>query len=285
LGIYSSEHLPRHITAVLLRVDLYRLRAIWLMNPTLAAVPNMPSRAPLSIEAVAFAQGIDQHNTLDGVVAATADVGRRFGIETLAFCMIPNRQQGFADTLLARKWPKWPEEWFSDYNRNNYIRIDPVAHELRSATRPFRWSDIRVDATKREGMALMHRRRDFGFNDAVVVPVHNPTGLPAFVSLSGRHIDVPDAELLPLYVVALSAFERVRDLQKPMVKPKLQLSPREREVLTWVADGKSAWEIGMILNISKRTADEHVKTAARKLGVRSRSHAVAIALKDRHILT
>jgi LuxR family quorum sensing-dependent transcriptional regulator len=69
-----------------------------------------------------------------------------------------------------------------------------------------------------------------------------------------------------------------------MVKLKLQLSPREREVLTWVADGKSAWEIGMILNISKRTADEHVKTAARKLGVRNRSHAVAIALKDRHIL-
>jgi LuxR family quorum sensing-dependent transcriptional regulator len=240
----------------------------------------MPLRAALSIEAVAFAQGIDQHNTLDGVVAATADVGGRFGIETLVFSSLPNHQQDFADTLLALKGP---EEWFSEYNRNNYIRIDPVANELRSATRPFRWSDIRVDL-KHEGAALMHLRRDFGFNDAVIVPVHNPAGLPAFVSLSGRHIDVPDAELLPLYVVALSAFERVRDLQKPMVKPKLQLSPREREVLTWVANGKSAWEIGMILNISKRTADEHVKTAARKLGVRNRSHAVAIALKDRHIL-
>jgi LuxR family quorum sensing-dependent transcriptional regulator len=135
-----------------------------------------------------------------------------------------------------------------------------------------------------EGAALMHRRRDFGFNDAVVVPVHNPAGLPAFVSLSGCQIEVPDAELLPLYVVALCAFERVRDLQLLTSKPKPVLTPREREVLTWVANGKSAWEIGIILNISKRTVDEHVQTAAKRLGAQNRSHAVAIALKDHQVL-
>ena len=61
------------------------------------------------------------------------------------------------------------------------------------------------------------------------------------------------------------------------------LTPREREVLTWVAQGKSAWEIGEILNIGKRTVDEHVQTAARKLDAANRVQAVAIALRERLI--
>jgi LuxR family quorum sensing-dependent transcriptional regulator len=50
-----------------------------------------------------------------------------------------------------------------------------------------------------------------------------------------------------------------------------------------VAKGKSAWEIGEILHITKRTVDEHVRTAARKLGAVNRPHAVAIALRARII--
>jgi LuxR family quorum sensing-dependent transcriptional regulator len=47
-----------------------------------------------------------------------------------------------------------------------------------------------------------------------------------------------------------------------------------------VANGKSAWEIGEILHITKRTVDEHVQTAVRKLGADNRTHAVAIALSE-----
>jgi DNA-binding CsgD family transcriptional regulator len=58
------------------------------------------------------------------------------------------------------------------------------------------------------------------------------------------------------------------------------LTLREAEVLTWVARGKSAWEIGEILRITKRTVDEHVQTAVRKLGASNRTHAVALALGE-----
>ena len=61
------------------------------------------------------------------------------------------------------------------------------------------------------------------------------------------------------------------------------LTPREREVLAWVAQGKSAWEIGEILDIAKRTVDEHAQTAVRKLGAVNRTHAVAIAVRERII--
>jgi len=61
------------------------------------------------------------------------------------------------------------------------------------------------------------------------------------------------------------------------------LTPRELEVLAWVAQGKSAWEVGKVLHIKKRTVDEHVQTIIRKLGAVNRTQAVAIALHSRII--
>jgi DNA-binding CsgD family transcriptional regulator len=63
------------------------------------------------------------------------------------------------------------------------------------------------------------------------------------------------------------------------------LTPREREVLGWVALGKSTREISEILGIASRTVDEHVKAAGRKLDAANRTHAVAIALRERIIGT
>jgi DNA-binding CsgD family transcriptional regulator len=56
------------------------------------------------------------------------------------------------------------------------------------------------------------------------------------------------------------------------------LSSREREVLQWVARGKTAPEIGCILGISKRTVDFHVSSAVQKLQAANRTHAVALAI-------
>jgi LuxR family transcriptional regulator, quorum-sensing system regulator BjaR1 len=64
---------------------------------------------------------------------------------------------------------------------------------------------------------------------------------------------------------------------------QLPLTSRESEVLFWVANGKSTAEIAGILHISKRTVDEHVQTSIRKLDAANRTHAVAIALRDRII--
>jgi len=47
------------------------------------------------------------------------------------------------------------------------------------------------------------------------------------------------------------------------------LSPRELECLEWAAQGKSAWEIGCILGISRYTVASYLESAKEKLGVRT----------------
>lgn len=84
-----------------------------------------------------------------------------------------------------------------------------------------------------------------------------------------------------IYIITLYAFDRIHQLAAAKSEKRPPLTLREREVLAWSSPGKSAWEIGEILNLAKRTVDEHAKTAMRKLGARTRTQAVAIAIRKR----
>ena len=55
------------------------------------------------------------------------------------------------------------------------------------------------------------------------------------------------------------------------------LTLREREVLWWAAQGKSAWESGEILHITERTVDQHTQnaTSSAPSTARGRRHGVA----------
>jgi DNA-binding NarL/FixJ family response regulator len=60
---------------------------------------------------------------------------------------------------------------------------------------------------------------------------------------------------------------------------KPTLTPRESEVLAFVADGLSHEEIGQRLSISPETVRTHVRKACERLNARTRTHAVATALR------
>jgi DNA-binding CsgD family transcriptional regulator len=55
------------------------------------------------------------------------------------------------------------------------------------------------------------------------------------------------------------------------------LSPREAQVLGWVAQGKTNKEIGVILELSPRTVQKHLEHIYRKIYVESRTAAAAKA--------
>ncbi len=61
------------------------------------------------------------------------------------------------------------------------------------------------------------------------------------------------------------------------------LTPREELCLNWVAQGKTSWEIGVILGITERTVNFHIQNASSKLGVSNRQAAIARALIDGRI--
>jgi DNA-binding CsgD family transcriptional regulator len=57
------------------------------------------------------------------------------------------------------------------------------------------------------------------------------------------------------------------------------LTPRELETLRWTMEGKTAWEVGVLLGISERTVVFHVNNAMHKLGSINKQQAVLKALR------
>lgn len=59
----------------------------------------------------------------------------------------------------------------------------------------------------------------------------------------------------------------------------LPLTPRQLEILAYVASGLELDEIARELQISRHTVKDHLSNAIRALEARNRSHAVALAVK------
>ncbi|HEX3138839.1 MAG TPA: response regulator transcription factor [Rhizobacter sp.] len=55
------------------------------------------------------------------------------------------------------------------------------------------------------------------------------------------------------------------------------LTPREAEVLSWVAKGKTNRDVGEILGMSPRTVNKHLEHVFEKLGVETRAAAASLA--------
>ncbi|AIO26872.1 TPA: LuxR C-terminal-related transcriptional regulator [Burkholderia cepacia] len=56
------------------------------------------------------------------------------------------------------------------------------------------------------------------------------------------------------------------------------LSTRECEVLKWAAEGKTAYEIGMILGLTERTINFHISRSIAKLDASNKTNAVVKAV-------
>ena len=123
---------------------------------------------------------------------------------------------------------------------------------------------------------MMQVTGDFGLAHGFTVPIDGPRGFESCVAMAGPRVELPPHVRPGLHLMALHAFERMRSILRPRPRVSPPLTAREREVLAWVANGKSAWEIGEILSIGKRTVDEHAQTAFRKLGAVNRTHAVLL---------
>ena len=65
----------------------------------------------------------------------------------------------------------------------------------------------------------------------------------------------------------------------PQSLKSMGLTQRETEVLSWVAEGKSNIDVGLILGVHSVTVKKHLEYIFQKMGVETRTAAVAFALR------
>lgn len=129
-----------------------------------------------------------------------------------------------------------------------------------------------------------------GLDHAIALPLHIDDRLIVAFVLNRRHRDFSerDSELLELVRPHLAAMYRqsytLDEARRALAASgdpapattsdaMTALTPREREVLAWVAAGKSNAQVASILGTMPRTVAKHLERVYEKLGVESRTAA------------
>jgi DNA-binding NarL/FixJ family response regulator len=85
--------------------------------------------------------------------------------------------------------------------------------------------------------------------------------------------------------VSRSVAERLSSLLQEGDSPQNELTPRELEVLQELVTGKTNQEIGLIMGVSEKTVEKHLRRIFEKMGVVSRVDAAVRALREGWIET
>ncbi|WP_246179608.1 LuxR family transcriptional regulator [Microvirga thermotolerans] len=231
-------------------------------------------------EAFAFIEGLDLLTAPESVVDAMEASFSRFGFENFIVTGLPHPDQRIERLVLLKKWPV---EWYRLYTARSYDRHDPVIRLCRQTVQPFEWSEAAYDPVSEPLAAqVMNQAREFGMQEGYCLPIHGLNGYEACLSMSGRRLDLNPQTKPAIHLMAMYAFERVRQILAPPLHAN-PLTARERETLRWAAAGKSALDTGTIMGVTERTVTAHIASACQKLGAVNKTHAVARALQHRFI--
>ena len=167
-------------------------------------------------------------------------------------------------------------QWKSEVLDRDQLKDSPLENLARRRMAPFFWSDVEelTRLTKTE-QAYMRRLRKTHPNDGLLIHVHGPQGAAAVVKL-GFGPETPalsKGDLFILHSAAQTAHLRYSVMMENVIARDVGLSPREIEVLEWIATGKSNGVIAEILGISPHTVDTIVRRIFSKLEVNDRTTA------------
>jgi LuxR family quorum sensing-dependent transcriptional regulator len=235
--------------------------------------------APSIAEAVFnFVETCDALASVDAVLSALRKETDRLGISSFIITGLPLPKRPLEPLVLLNAWPKG---WYDRYIANDYFSIDPVGQYNFVISSPFRWSEARIGRGADRIRGVMGEAAEFGLKDGYCVPIHSATGLQAAISFaSDQVLDLSVRDMAAAHLLALTAHGRLQVLMGASTIRSFTLTPREREVLTWAAAGKTAWETSTILRISEATVITHLDNIRRKFNVANTTQAVTQALQS-----
>jgi DNA-binding CsgD family transcriptional regulator len=177
----------------------------------------------------------------------------------------------------------FPSHWCNRYFERKYYEIDPVVRRTPTFSGPFLWDQL-VDCCQLQAseQLVLEESREAGLKHGISVPLFGPAGRVSVVSFASSFDDAdPLQRMRHLNALAWQFHIAFAEIAPPagQSNAKVELSAREKDCLRWTAEGKSSWDIGMILSISENTVNFHLKSAMRKFGTTNRTVAVVRAIR------
>ncbi len=234
------------------------------------------SHAELS-ELLDMIQSLVSCQDMDNFIPIARRLEYLTGCEHIIFAM--PELPGNGETAVADLNISYPQEWVDMYQACEFWRINPIVLSSLIQNGPLCWADVyRRYRADKKFMKLAH---DFwGLKDGYTCLTRPISGGNwSMVSLAGdfrkqdSKLDYILDRTAPHFHLALMAIKK-KDGARKLAK----LTGREKEALKWLQQGKTSWEMSVILNVSEATINFHIKNIKKKLNAVSRSQAVATAI-------
>lgn len=242
---------------------------------------------------------IERCNSIDALMSTLQRIIEDYGFAAFTFIDAgqPHLDKPFYVTTTSKAW-------VDEYTHNGFVHVDPCLIKVRRTNTAFNWGSIELPTVlgrrKPGAVKTMEAARDHGFTEGLVVPYHvrDHQGflfssstvffwkdkIQRFKSLLGPHRY--ELQLVMIYWTQRAIDLVARDhrgkpsfFRPPENAPKVTLSDRERDVMSWAARGKTVKETGAILGISEDTAETYVRNALDKLNAFNKTHGVVKCLQ------
>ena len=222
---------------------------------------------------------LDAARSSEELCAALLHATSHLGVEQLIGALIPPPAASMEIVVAGVYLSKWPIGWLERYALMGYADDDPMIALVRRELPIFAWRDAPALIPQSEaGLRVMNEASEFDIRDGVTVSLRTQEGLLGGMSFSGTRMAHGVKERQLLSIVANYAFVKALKLDARRNAASV-LSDRQRDVLRWVANGKTDWEISVILNISEHTVDKYMRAIKEKLGANNRVNAIARAMR------
>lgn len=172
----------------------------------------------------------------------------------------------------------YPTAWQHHYAQAEYLHTDPTVIHGRASQAPLLWSEQNFATNP----TLWADAQDHGLRVGWAQSCLD-TGSGGMLTLCRSRGPLTSTELSAnetamRWLVQVAHVACAKLLVRQNADTLQALTAREREVLQWTADGKSAQDIADILKLSKSAVDFHITNAIRKLQTANKTAAVARAV-------
>ncbi|MCO6361332.1 LuxR family transcriptional regulator [Paracoccus sp. 08] len=164
----------------------------------------------------------------------------------------------------------YPDAWRSIYEDRNYFFGDPIAMWTMTHDGAARWSEVRIPDLR----GVMQAARRFRLNYGVAIS-RKVAGKRSFLTLSHPDREFSDDEI--------ARCRAKFNLWTDLVLNRAALTPAELDVLRCFRDGLGQIETATQLSIAESTVKQRAIKACGKLGAKSRTQAVAIAVARNYL--
>ena len=172
----------------------------------------------------------------------------------------------------------WPAEWAMMYTAEELYKRDPVFLFNYDHYKSFEWKDATDRFSERPNRDIMNRASEFRIKYGISSGICGGGSKGSIFSFASDRNRFSSHHLKILDILTPHIHQALVKTLDTQTKSDICLSNREKEVLCWMREGKTNWEISMILNISERTVKFHVQNIERKLNAVNKAHAIAIAM-------